>query len=79
MKKLTLLAAVVSSVLLSGCIVSVTAHEHKHVDLEETRKQLVLENASELKHFEVSAGRGSLKVIGDANISKITVDAVIGS
>jgi hypothetical protein len=79
MKKLSLVAATVSSLFLSGCVISIGAHAHNDSDLTETKQQLVLNNANDLKNFEVMAGRGSLKIQGDNSITSITVDAVIGS
>lgn len=79
MRKLSLVAAVVSSLLLSGCVISVGAHAYNDSDLKETKQQLILDNADELKNFEVMAGRGNLTIKGDNTVSVITVDAVIGS
>jgi len=79
MKKLSLVAATVSALFLSGCVISVGAHEHDRGDLNETKQQLTLSGANQLKSFDVTAGRGSLKIQGDDSVSQITVDAVIGS
>lgn len=79
MKKLSLVAATVSSLFLSGCVISIGAHAHNDSDLIETKQQLILNNTDDLKRLEVTAGRGSLKIKGDNSVTSITVDAVIGS
>jgi len=81
MKKLSMLAMAMSTVLLSGCILKVNAHDHQHSasGLTETQHQLVLDNANQLSYFDISAGRGNLEIVGDDSVTSITVDAIIGS
>lgn len=78
MKKLSL-ALAVSALFLNGCVIAVGAHEYKNKHVTESQKQLTLADVSQLQHFDVNAGSGSLKIIGDDSVSSITVDAIIGS
>lgn len=78
MKKLLLLT-VISTLFLTGCIIAIDGHDYQRNDLKETKKQLLLDDAQEIKNFEIRAGRGSLKIIGDNDVSQITVDSAIGS
>ena len=77
MNKLSLVA--VSLLFISSGALVVGAHDYKDNDLKETKQQLTLEKTNGLKNLEIIAERGHLKIIGDDNVSIITVDAVIGS
>lgn len=79
MKKRALVVMMLSSLALSGCIVSVGAHDFDHSQLQKQSKQLELKSIDQIERLEINAGRGGLKVIGDDNISTISVDADIAS
>jgi len=78
MKKLLLLAAM-SSLFLTGCVIAIGGHDYQRSDLQEIKKQLILDDAQDVHRLTVKAGRGDLKIIGDKSISQITVDSVIGT